>query len=126
LKGYYRGWVPPFLGSLIFRSLQFSVFELFFTKWEHNEKMKTIVPYTGGMQLRVPVSAFFAGSVRAIVECPFEFAKVKRQTGQTWKLADGYKGFFMLYPRAVGVLMIFFLQFDSIRRKTNLLDYKAG
>ena len=29
--GFYRGWVPPFFGSIIYRSAQFSAFELAFT-----------------------------------------------------------------------------------------------
>ena len=31
--GFYRGWIPPFFGSVIYRSTQFSVFEAVYTKW---------------------------------------------------------------------------------------------
>ena len=31
--GFYRGCVPPFFGSVIYRSVQFAVFEAFYTKW---------------------------------------------------------------------------------------------
>ncbi len=36
LIGFYRGVVPPFIGSTIFRSLQFAVFEAVFTKCENH------------------------------------------------------------------------------------------
>ena len=31
--GFYRGWLPPFLGSVVYRSVQFSVFEALYTRW---------------------------------------------------------------------------------------------
>ena len=47
--GFYRGCIPPFFGSIIYRSLQFSVFEAFYTFWEKNEKMRSEIPGTGGL-----------------------------------------------------------------------------
>jgi len=49
LVGFYRGWIPPFFGSVIFRSCQFTVFEMCYTKWEDNEDMKKPIPGTGGL-----------------------------------------------------------------------------
>jgi hypothetical protein len=40
LLGFYRGWMPPFCGSVIFRSAQFTVYEMFYTKSEDTEWMK--------------------------------------------------------------------------------------
>ena len=34
-KGFFRGWVPPFFGSVIYRSVQFAAFEAAFTRWEN-------------------------------------------------------------------------------------------
>ena len=31
--GFYRGWIPPFMGSVVYRSVQFSVFEALYTRW---------------------------------------------------------------------------------------------
>ena len=31
--GFYRGCWPPFFGSIIYRSVQFSAFEYFYTEW---------------------------------------------------------------------------------------------
>src|SRR5947209_1699459 len=46
---FYKGCVPPFFGSVMYRSIQFSVFELFYTLWDHNEAMKSSIPHTGGL-----------------------------------------------------------------------------
>ena len=40
--------------------------------------MKKVLPYSGGIQIRVLGAGLFASAARAIVECPFEYAKVKR------------------------------------------------
>jgi solute carrier family 25 carnitine/acylcarnitine transporter 20/29 len=79
--GFYRGVVPPFFGSIIFRSLQFSAYESVYTKGEAHESWQRKIPFTGGIQVRVLLGAFASATTRAIIECPFEYAKVKRQTG---------------------------------------------
>ena len=79
--GFYRGCVPPFFGSVLYRSVQFSVFEAFYTKWEKNESMQQTIPGTGGLEWRTVCAGFLGGSTRSFIECPFEYAKVKRQTG---------------------------------------------
>ena len=78
LIGFYRGIVPPFIGSTIYRSLQFSAFEAVYTKCETHESTKTVIPFTGGIQIRVILGGIASATARAIVECPFEYAKVKR------------------------------------------------
>ena len=74
----YRGALPAGVGSIVFRSTGFSTFELFFTKWESNEFMRKKIPLTGGLELRTVAAGIASGSGRAILECPFEYAKVKR------------------------------------------------
>jgi solute carrier family 25 carnitine/acylcarnitine transporter 20/29 len=76
--GFYKGWVPPFFGSVIFRSAQFSAFEAAFTHWESSESMKKEIPGTYGVQYRVVAGGMFGGTVRSCLECPFEYAKVKQ------------------------------------------------
>ena len=39
--------------------------------------MTTLVPYCGGLEYRVIASGIIAGTARAVVECPFEYAKVR-------------------------------------------------
>jgi hypothetical protein len=103
-----------------------SGYETAYSKLEHNEKMKKTIPFTGGIQYRVIVGAITSATWRSIAECPFEYAKVKRQTGQQWKLLEGYTGFGILYARSVGVLIAFFSILDTFRRHTNIFHYKAG
>lgn len=81
LSGFYRGALASGSGSIVYRATGFSVFELFFTKWEHNEKMRSKIPFTGGLELRTVAAGFLSGSFRSLLETPFEYIKVKRQTG---------------------------------------------
>lgn len=76
--GFYRGWLPPFIGSIVYRSTQFTVYEMFWTKAEEIESMKECIPGSSGMQWRVLFGGITAGTARALIECPFEYAKVKR------------------------------------------------
>ena len=82
--GFYRGWLPPFLGSVVYRSVQFSVFEALFTRWGSNETMCQKIPMGMGLEWRTLFAGIAGGSARSFIECPFEYAKVKRQTGQKW------------------------------------------
>ena len=48
-----------------------------------NESRMKEIPGTFGLQYRVVTAGLIASSVRAVIESPFEYAKVKRQTGQS-------------------------------------------
>ena len=78
--GYYRGCVPPLFGSVIYRSVQFSVYEAIYTKSENIPSLRDTLP---GMttERRVLLGGIIAGTARSLLENPFEYAKVKRQTG---------------------------------------------
>ena len=47
--GFYRGWVPPMIGSILFRSSQFTAYEMWWTMAEEYESMKSIIPLSGGI-----------------------------------------------------------------------------
>lgn len=79
--GFYRGFWPPFFGSVLFRSAQFSVFEAFYTRFAKNEALCKEIPYMMGVEYRTVLAGIAGGSARAFIECPFDYAKVKRQTG---------------------------------------------
>jgi len=81
LLSLYRGSLAAGSGSIVFRATGFAVFELFFTKWEKQDNMRWKIPYTGGIEFRTAAAGVMSGSFRALLECPFEYAKVKRQTG---------------------------------------------
>lgn len=45
IAGLYKGALPPLLGSGIYRSTQFAVFEALYTKWD-DELGRTEIPHT--------------------------------------------------------------------------------
>jgi hypothetical protein len=51
---------------------------MWWTKAEEFENMTTIIPGSGGIQYRVLFGGLIAGTARSLIECPFEYAKVKR------------------------------------------------
>ena len=126
VRGFYAGALPPLIGSIVFRSLQFSVFESFYTYNERHETMKKAIPGTYGIQYRVVGGGLAASLARSVIESPFEYAKVKRQTAQSWQLRQLYHGFGALYCRTTIMMTTFFMLVDSFRRHTNLMQMQGG
>jgi len=75
-RGFYNGAAPAMVGSVAFRASIFTVYEIVHTGCDSYEGMKQCFPGTA-IQYRVVLGAFMAGSVRSVIECPFEYAKVK-------------------------------------------------
>lgn len=117
--GFFRGVVPPLCGSSIYRSTQFAVFESVFTLCEQNGWNKDVIPLTGGLAWATLFSGACGASARAVIEQPIEYAKVKRQTNQTWYVREAYQGFFVQLPRTVGMMSFIFCGVDSVRRWSN-------
>ncbi|XP_070563411.1 mitochondrial substrate carrier family protein S-like [Ptychodera flava] len=118
--GLYRGCIPPLWGSGIYRSTQFAVFEAGYTYMD-NPFGRWEFPFTGGVQMRVAIAGGFASTARAIIECPLELAKIRRQTGQTWQFKGLYKGFGVTWFRTMGLMTTYFILIDSGRRHCNEL-----
>jgi solute carrier family 25 carnitine/acylcarnitine transporter 20/29 len=117
--GFFRGVVPPLMGSSLYRSTQFAVFEACYTKAKEMELDKAKIPGSGGLAWATLVSGLIGSGARAVIESPIEYAKVKRQTGQTWRLMEAYQGFFMQLPRTVGMMTCIFCGVDTARRWTD-------
>ncbi|KAG1671217.1 Mitochondrial substrate carrier family protein L [Nymphon striatum] len=115
MVGLYRGCVPPLWGSGIYRSAQFAVFEAAYTYFD-GPTMKSEIPMTGGVQLRVIAGGVIASVVRATIECPLEYAKIRRQTGQTWTFNKLYTGYGVTCSRTIGLMTTYFILIDSGRR----------
>jgi solute carrier family 25 carnitine/acylcarnitine transporter 20/29 len=124
LVGFYRGAVPPLLGSSIFRATQFAVFEAIYTKLDNHSIFSNKIPFTFGLEPRIILGGFAAGTARSIIECPFEYSKVQGQTGQTWHINTMYQGFKPLWLRNTSLLVIYFNLIDFFRRNTNAYNYK--
>lgn len=114
--GLYRGIVPPLIGFSIFRSVQFGVYNSVYThitrKFSWASKP---IPYTYGLEYRVPIAIVCASTVRCLVENPAELIKVRQITGQPWKLTGLYSGFSVLWVRSTALLLAFF----------GLIDYET-
>ncbi|KAI6654992.1 hypothetical protein LOD99_2281 [Oopsacas minuta] len=117
LRGLYRGSLPPLFGSGIYRSAQFAVYEGIYTYLGSNQAWSTYeFPLTGGLQVRVLIAGSLASTVRALIETPLEYAKVRGQTGQKWRFMDLYKGFGVTWIRTIGLMTTYFILIDWGRR----------
>lgn len=115
VTGFYRGSIPPLVGSGLYRSIQFSAFEATYTLMDTHFGKKQI-PLTNGLEIRVICGGIMSGSMRAIIETPLEYAKIKRQTGESWKIKNTFTGFKITLIRAQFLLPIYFICLDSFRR----------
>merc|ERR1712228_326005 len=78
--GLYKGVAVSAAGVMLIKSFVQGSFELFDTKWEKDPLMSKEIPFTNGLQARTLAAAFIAGTVRSLLECPFEYTKVRLQT----------------------------------------------
>ena len=126
VKGLYRGCIPPLWGSGLFRSIQFSAFEATYTFLD-NRFGRTHIPLTNGIETRVILGGIMAGACRSVIETPLDYAKIKRQMGQNWKLREVFTGFGITCSRACVLMPTYFIALDSFRRhfddffKSNIL-----
>eukprot|EP00118_Oscarella_pearsei_P004581 m.19850 g.19850 ORF g.19850 m.19850 type:complete len:299 (+) comp27914_c0_seq6:193-1089(+) len=129
---FCSGALPPLMGSGIYRSVQFAVFEAAYTYMDNTFASETALPVLQGLQLRVIIGGLLSATSRAIIETPLEFAKVRRQTGQTWNISQVYQvdlyliicsrllcmmqGFTVTWIRTAGLMTSYFITVDYLRR----------
>ena len=78
VRGFYRGFVPPLIGSIAFRSVLFSTYSGTYSYCARNyPSLQQPIPYTGGLQPCVLIGAMAAASARSLIETPLEFIKVR-------------------------------------------------
>jgi len=109
----YKGLLPPLIGSGIFRSVQFSVYNSMWTWLADKSGMRHEIPGLGGLETRVVVAGVIAATARCVIETPLELVKIRRQVGQPWKVVELYKGFGVSWIRTVGLMTSFFIFVDS-------------
>lgn len=119
VRGFFRGVLPPLLGSSAYRSAQFAVFEAVYTRQKELGWDQAVIPGSGGLAFATVLAGISGSSARAVIESPIEYAKVKRQTGQSWHFNEVYQGFFMQLPRTVGMMTCIFCGVGSVRRWTD-------
>jgi solute carrier family 25 carnitine/acylcarnitine transporter 20/29 len=133
VRGLYHGALPPLLGSTLYRSAQFAVFEGLYTKCSMKGILQDEIPHTKGTKVATVFSSIVASTCRSIIESPIEYLKVRGQTQRKEAFRAGiggirqlYSGFTFQWIRTCGMMTTYFLGVDSLRRNTNLFDTKSG
>lgn len=80
--GFYRGFIPPLLGSMAFRGILFSAYSGTYAACEHVPVLNQEIPFTAGLRPSVLLGAIAASIARATIESPFEFVKVRSMVGK--------------------------------------------
>ena len=84
------------------------------------------IPGMMGIEWRTLFAGIAGGSARSFIECPFEYVKVKRQTGQTWQFNQMFLGLKELYPRSTLMMTNYFCLVELARKNTDLLKSPMG
>lgn len=82
ITGFYRGFVPPLLGSMIYRGAAFSAYSGAYSACSNVPLLENEIPWTGGLKPCVIVGATASAIVRATIESPLDFIKLRYQIGQ--------------------------------------------
>lgn len=145
IRSLFSGLVPPLIASTIFRGVQFSAYSAAFSAAELTEIGKTPIPFTGGLRPSVFFGAFAGALARASIESPFDYVKVRRQTGQSFWLSANmtfrsllspqvamrqvlhcYTGFGATFLRTWGLFSCFFCLVDlSVRHINEIITAPA-
>jgi solute carrier family 25 (mitochondrial carnitine/acylcarnitine transporter), member 20/29 len=134
IKGFYSGGSSIVIGSSLFRSTQLLVFEAVHSRFDKNnlknknfEKFFTYtIPHTLGLEVRTVAAGLAAGIGRALVECPFEFIKVRKQTDNIISVKNIYRGIKPLILKNSLMICLGMSMLDSIRRNTNAWKTSYG
>jgi solute carrier family 25 (mitochondrial carnitine/acylcarnitine transporter), member 20/29 len=97
LRGFYRGFIPPLIGSMAFRGLLFSSYAASYSACESVPMLQQEIPFTGGLRPSVLIGALTASFARASIESPLDFIKVRYMIGK-----EAMQGSSSSSPTAVG------------------------
>lgn len=89
--GFYRGFVPPLMGSMIYRGAAFSAYSGAYSACSGVPLLQQDIPLTGGLKPCVIVGATASAVVRATIESPLDFIKLRYQIGEG-VMQDASKG----------------------------------
>ena len=114
--GFYRGCLPPMWGSAVYRSAQFAVYDLLYAEAE--KKYPASLQHVPGtdMEWRVLGAGAVGATARTVLESPIEYAKVKGQTNQKWRLNEVYRGAGLQWARTGPMMTLYFCLFDACKR----------
>jgi len=97
--GFFRGVVPPLLGSSVYRSAQFAVFEAVFTRMQELGVDKATIPGSGGL-----AEAFPSAVVPMVVSLEGEDGYPSTGASLAWSSVERpSEGFWQVQIRAVRI-----------------------
>jgi solute carrier family 25 carnitine/acylcarnitine transporter 20/29 len=82
IRGFYRGFLPPLIGSMAFRGVLFSAYSGTYSMCEGVPILHEPIPFTGGLRPSVLLGALAAAVARASIESPLDFIKVRYMIGK--------------------------------------------
>jgi len=129
MHGFFQGLMPPLIGSSFYRMAMLSAYETSYTHFSAEPKDSFWhLEIAGGYVPRplVFASALCASLSRSIVESPFEYMKVMKQTDGEIVLKDMYRGVGMQTIRTTSMLLWIFVPYDVIRQKTTWMSTLMG
>jgi solute carrier family 25 carnitine/acylcarnitine transporter 20/29 len=112
--GLYRGATPQFIGSMVFRSLQFSTYTALHSRMD-NQFGRYEIPLTGGLQVRVVVGGMASGIVRGAIETPIDYWKIRRQVVKSMQYKEALSGLKVTLLGRVILLPVFFIYLEKAR-----------
>jgi len=98
IKGFMQGVFSPLIGSSFYRMAMLSAYEssyTYFSAQDRDSFWHTKIADGWVPRPLVFASALCASLSRSVVESPFEYTKVMRQTDKPWKINELYRGFGM-------------------------------
>jgi solute carrier family 25 (mitochondrial carnitine/acylcarnitine transporter), member 20/29 len=81
-RGFYRGFIPPLVGSMVYRGAGFSAYSGTYSACSKVDLLQRDIPLTGGLKPCVLVGALASAFARATIESPFDFIKLRMQIGE--------------------------------------------
>ncbi|CAE7223879.1 mcfL [Symbiodinium microadriaticum] len=127
VAGFYRGSLPVLCGSVIFRSVPFTVYSGVYASLEPASFFRTLDPFLG-VEGRIWLSGAVAGLGRAVVENPFEVLKTQKQVRgldyqQILKTRRLWQGLSATCSRNVVLVTLFFVLSDRLNRSSELVNF---
>ena len=83
------------------------------------------IPYLG-LAVNVTLAATLSGLVRSVYDTPFQYAKVRAQTFQKWRLKDVFIGSTVNIPLIASSVPVYFILFNTFKEKTTWMDTPFG
>ena len=102
-----------------------SVFEATYTKLQEVGWLQGKVPILG-IHYSIIASGLTAGFFRGFVDTPFQFAKVRGQTAQSWALRHMFTGLSVNMPNNVISVAVYFTCLNTFLTQTSLCDSAFG